>query len=81
MLRKAPASEPRPRWVVDKMLFNYRNVGFIHLLFPNAVILHTVRFTPFSQMLKEGCRCETQWIVCLAATSISLTTAYVAFSE
>jgi hypothetical protein len=29
--------------VVDKMLFNYRNVGLIHLLFPNAVILHTVR--------------------------------------
>ena len=29
--------------VVDKMLFNYRNVGFIHLMFPNAVIIHTVR--------------------------------------
>jgi hypothetical protein len=29
--------------VVDKMLFNYRNIGFIHLLFPQAVILHTVR--------------------------------------
>lgn len=29
--------------VVDKMLFNYRNIGFIHLLFPQAAILHTVR--------------------------------------
>lgn len=29
--------------IVDKMLFNYRNIGFIHLLFPQAVILHTVR--------------------------------------
>jgi len=29
--------------VVDKMLFNYRNIGFIHLTFPNAVILHTIR--------------------------------------
>jgi len=25
------------------MLFNFRNVGFIHLLFPNAKIIHTVR--------------------------------------
>lgn len=33
----------RVKRVVDKMLFNYRNVGFIHLLFPNAIILHTVR--------------------------------------
>jgi hypothetical protein len=29
--------------VVDKMLFNYRNIGFIHLIFPNASIIHTVR--------------------------------------
>eukprot|EP01036_Dinobryon_divergens_P036186 gene36186-47054_t len=29
--------------VVDKMLFNYRNIGFIHLVFPNAVIIHTIR--------------------------------------
>jgi tetratricopeptide (TPR) repeat protein len=36
--RMAPAKR-----VVDKMLFNYRNIGFIRLLFPNAVILHTVR--------------------------------------
>lgn len=33
----------RPRRVVDKMLFNYRNIGFIHLIFPRAVIIHTVR--------------------------------------
>ena len=29
--------------VVDKMLFNFRNIGFINLLFPNAKIIHTVR--------------------------------------
>jgi len=29
--------------VVDKMLFNYRNIGFIHLLFPHAPIIHCVR--------------------------------------
>ena len=30
-------------YIVDKMLFNFRNVGFIHLLFPKAKIIHTVR--------------------------------------
>jgi tetratricopeptide (TPR) repeat protein len=29
--------------VVDKMLFNFLNIGFIHLFFPNALIIHTVR--------------------------------------
>jgi tetratricopeptide (TPR) repeat protein len=29
--------------VVDKMLFNFRNIGFIHLMYPNAVIIHTIR--------------------------------------
>lgn len=29
--------------IVDKMLFNFRNIGFIHLVFPRAVIIHTVR--------------------------------------
>ena len=29
--------------VVDKMLFNFRNIGFIHLVFPEAIILHMVR--------------------------------------
>ena len=28
---------------VDKMLTNYMNVGFIHILFPNALILHVAR--------------------------------------
>ena len=31
-----------PRFV-DKMLGNYLQVGMIHLMFPNAVILHSVR--------------------------------------
>jgi tetratricopeptide (TPR) repeat protein len=29
--------------IVDKMLLNYLNIAFIHLLFPQAIILHTVR--------------------------------------
>lgn len=33
----------RPRRFVDKMLTNYNNVGFIHMLFPNALILHVIR--------------------------------------
>eukprot|EP00605_Chrysophyceae_sp_TOSAG23-4_P002051 GSChrysophyteH1.ASY1.ANO1.2272.1 assembled CDS len=28
---------------VDKMLFNYRNIGFIHMLFPEAIIINMVR--------------------------------------
>jgi hypothetical protein len=32
-----------PERFADKMLTNYFNVGFIHLLFPNALILHVVR--------------------------------------
>ena len=29
--------------VVDKNLFNYGNIGFINYVYPNAVIIHTVR--------------------------------------
>ncbi len=29
--------------VVDKMLFNYRSIGFIHYVYPEAVIVHMVR--------------------------------------
>ncbi|GKZ00043.1 hypothetical protein MPSEU_000957700 [Mayamaea pseudoterrestris] len=38
-------SEPRatPKRFVDKMLTNYYNVGFIHMLYPKAVILHVFR--------------------------------------
>ena len=32
-----------PKRFVDKMLMNYFNVGFIHLLFPGALILHVIR--------------------------------------
>ena len=34
---------PYPTRFADKMLTNYMNVGFIHLLFPNALILHVAR--------------------------------------
>lgn len=37
------ANEDEPLRLVDKMLTNYYNVGFIHLLFPKALILHVVR--------------------------------------
>ena len=32
-----------PQRFVDKMLTNYLNVGFIHMLFPKALILHVAR--------------------------------------
>lgn len=36
--------EPKvPMHFIDKMLTNYANIGFIHLLFPNALILHIFR--------------------------------------
>ena len=38
-----PKERNNPVRFVDKMLTNYINVGFIHLLFPNALILHVVR--------------------------------------
>jgi len=33
----------KPKRFVDKMLTNFMNVGFIHLLFPKALILHVYR--------------------------------------
>lgn len=36
-------STSAPKRFVDKMLTNYMNVGFIHMLFPNALILHVAR--------------------------------------
>eukprot|EP00934_Nitzschia_sp_Nitz4_P006675 Nitzschia sp. Nitz4//scaffold12_size214221//26702//29169//NITZ4_001481-RA/size214221-augustus-gene-0.2-mRNA-1//1//CDS//3329534963//6665//frame0 len=35
--------QENPTRMVDKMLTNYYNVGFIHLLFPDALILHVAR--------------------------------------
>jgi tetratricopeptide (TPR) repeat protein len=37
------ANEQRATRLVDKMLANYYNIGIIHLMFPRAIILHTVR--------------------------------------
>lgn len=31
------------KYVIDKMLMNYMNIGFIHLFFPDALIIHIVR--------------------------------------
>jgi len=33
----------RHRYIVDRMVFNYRNVGFAHLLYPASPILHVIR--------------------------------------
>jgi Sulfotransferase family len=33
----------KPKRLVDKMLTNYYNIGFIQLLYPNALILHVAR--------------------------------------
>jgi hypothetical protein len=45
MSQYPPTSPPSLRIlrVVDKMLANYKNIGLIHLLYPQAVILHTHR--------------------------------------
>ncbi|RYG66410.1 sulfotransferase, partial [archaeon] len=40
---KPPASTENAQRIVDKMLLNFRNIALIHLMFPHAVILHTVR--------------------------------------
>lgn len=33
----------KPKRFVDKMLTNYNNVGMIHMIYPNALILHVAR--------------------------------------
>ncbi|CAB9512435.1 Inherit from NOG: sulfotransferase [Seminavis robusta] len=40
---EAGAESAEPRRFVDKMLNNYYNIGFIHMLFPKALILHVIR--------------------------------------
>ena len=41
--RKKLAKEENATVFIDKMLNNYRSIGYIHLLFPDAVILFVVR--------------------------------------
>ena len=40
---EAGTESPQPQRFVDKMLNNYYNIGFIHMLFPRALILHVIR--------------------------------------
>ena len=49
-----------PKRFVDKMLTNYMNIGFIHMLFPNALILHVAR-EPMD--CGEFCICDLGWSV------------------
>lgn len=41
--KKKKRRRKEPKRFVDKMLTNYMNVGFIHMLFPNSLILHVAR--------------------------------------
>ena len=42
--REAPHRQGREiTRIVDKMVFNYRNIGFLHMVFPRALIVHMVR--------------------------------------
>lgn len=43
MDKESTVTRPYPTRFADKMLTNYMNVGFIHMLFPNALILHVAR--------------------------------------
>ena len=42
-LEAANPTNKDPKRFADKMLTNYMNVGFIHMLFPKALILHVAR--------------------------------------
>jgi tetratricopeptide (TPR) repeat protein len=37
------SGESSVKHIVDKMLFNFMNIGLIHIMFPNATIIHIVR--------------------------------------
>jgi len=37
------SNEVKPTRIIDKLNTNHRNVGFIHMLFPNALIIHAAR--------------------------------------
>ena len=43
LARQRAAGWSKAPFLVDKMLGNYINIGMIHLMFPNATILHSVR--------------------------------------
>jgi hypothetical protein len=57
---KEGRDEPEPLRFADKMLTNYFNVGFIHMLFPKALILHVARnpmdcvFSAFKHVFPSG---------------------------
>ena len=40
---RIPHTGSGPVHILDKMLFNYKNVGFIHMVYPASTILHMVR--------------------------------------
>jgi hypothetical protein len=56
--------------VVDKMLFNYRNVGFIHILYPEAIIIHIVRdpmdclFSIYRQKFDDHVQTNCDFLIC-----------------
>jgi tetratricopeptide (TPR) repeat protein len=60
LARQRAAGWSKEPFLVDKMLGNYINIGMIHLMFPNATILHSVRdpvdtcLACFRQLFRSG---------------------------
>jgi sulfotransferase family protein len=58
--RDSAAGWTKAPFLVDKMLGNYLSIGMIHLLFPRATILHSVRdpvdtcLVGFRQLFRTG---------------------------
>jgi hypothetical protein len=50
------------RYIVDKMVFNFRNIGLIQLMFPHATIIHIMRdpmdnlFSCYSTRFESFCK-------------------------
>ena len=52
----------KPKYVIDKMLMNHMNLGFVHLMFPNAVIIHIIR-DPLDTLLScYRCNFGSSWL-------------------
>ena len=78
--RKRTLKELGVKRIVDKMLSNYKNIALIHLIFPEAVILHTMRDpmdTLFSCYTNKFDDDNAMW----AHDMTSLVTEYVIYLE
>ena len=51
-----------PKYVIDKMLLNHMNLGFIHLMYPNALIINIMR-DPLDTLLScFRCNFGSSWL-------------------